>query len=270
MGKETDISWCDSTLNGIMGCRGCELWTSKTKICYAGNLVERYAGQKGWPEKFEEPVIFSERMQKGINWKDLRGVARPDKPWIPAAMPRMIFLNDMGDTFTEGLPLNWLLPYIEDMEKSPHIWQILTKRLRRAKAFFDLLGYVPDNFWLGTTITDQRTADARLPYLVLNQAKTKFVSYEPMLGRVDLSPYLPSISWVILGGQSGQNMVEMSIADLEYSVGQCKDAGVKVFVKQDSAPSPGKQGRIPDELWIHEFPDVEVPAVSQELRLFDE
>jgi hypothetical protein len=27
-----------------------------------------------------------------------------------------------------------------------------------------------------------------------------------------------------------------------------------VWVKQDSGPRAGQQGRIPDDLWIHEFP----------------
>lgn len=36
---------------------------------------------------------------------------------------------------------------------------------------------------------------------------------------------------------------------------QCKAAQVPVFVKQDSGPRSGMQGRIPDELWIKEFPN---------------
>lgn len=35
---------------------------------------------------------------------------------------------------------------------------------------------------------------------------------------------------------------------------QCQAAGVAVFVKQGSGPRPGKQGRIPDELWLKEMP----------------
>lgn len=45
-------------------------------------------------------------------------------------------------------------------------------------------------------------------------------------------------------------------------VWQCQDAGVPVFVKQDSGPRPGMQGRIPDELWaLKQFPvtEMEVP-----------
>lgn len=31
-------------------------------------------------------------------------------------------------------------------------------------------------------------------------------------------------------------------------------SGVPVFVKQDSGRLPGQQGRIPDDMWIQEFP----------------
>jgi protein gp37 len=46
----------------------------------------------------------------------------------------------------------------------------------------------------------------------------------------------------------------MEIGWLESIVGQCRDAGVPVFVKQDSGPRAGQQGRIPDDLWVQEFP----------------
>lgn len=37
-------------------------------------------------------------------------------------------------------------------------------------------------------------------------------------------------------------------------VEQCKAAGVSCFVKQDSSLRPGARGKIPDDLWIREFP----------------
>jgi protein gp37 len=42
MSKSTAIQWCDSSVNPVMGCAGCELWNGKRKICYAGNLHVRY------------------------------------------------------------------------------------------------------------------------------------------------------------------------------------------------------------------------------------
>lgn len=41
---------------------------------------------------------------------------------------------------------------------------------------------------------------------------------------------------------------------VESAVEQCRAAGVPIFVKQDSGPRPGQQGRIPDRLWLKEFP----------------
>lgn len=40
---ETLIGWCDSSVNGEMGCDGCELWNpaAGVRICYAGLLTER-------------------------------------------------------------------------------------------------------------------------------------------------------------------------------------------------------------------------------------
>ena len=34
----------------------------------------------------------------------------------------------------------------------------------------------------------------------------------------------------------------------------CRASNVPVFVKQDSGPKPGMQGRIPDDYWIKEMP----------------
>jgi len=110
MSRETNIEWCDSSLNLMMGCDGCELWNPAKGIkhCYAGVLTERYAGvNAGFPKSFDQPKIFRERIYDIAKWHDLTGKDRADKPWLNG-MPRLIFLNDMGDTFTESLDLNWL------------------------------------------------------------------------------------------------------------------------------------------------------------------
>ena len=40
MGKQTNILYVHSTINGSSGCDGCELWSSKNRTCFAGNLHE--------------------------------------------------------------------------------------------------------------------------------------------------------------------------------------------------------------------------------------
>jgi len=46
MGIDTDIEWCDSSLQLEMGCDGCELWNPKVgeKTCYAGQLTNLHGG----------------------------------------------------------------------------------------------------------------------------------------------------------------------------------------------------------------------------------
>jgi hypothetical protein len=46
----------------------------------------------------------------------------------------------------------------------------------------------------------------------------------------------------------------MDLAWLADTVEQCRAAGVPLFVKQDSAMCPGDRGRIPEELWVREYP----------------
>ncbi|MEE9584749.1 MAG: phage Gp37/Gp68 family protein [Candidatus Brocadiales bacterium] len=152
----------------------------------------------------------------------------------------------------------------------------------------------PSNIWAGTSVETQKYAP-RLDVLARVPAKVRFVSVEPMLEPVDLRKWLggceclpyvgmarpdkvcedywandvheddtcscggmkaePTINWTICGGESGPHARPMKIEWLLDLVAQCKEAGVPVFVKQDSGRLPGKQGRIPDDIWaLKEFP----------------
>lgn len=144
-------------------------------------------------------------------------------------------------------------------------------------------GWPLPNVWLGTSVENQAAADVRIPHLMAAPAAVRFLSCEPLLGRVDLGfremlcatddpdtgpphtgwdrPYgrwgaacRPPISWVIVGGESGPKHRPMDLPAALDIIEQCKAAGVSVFVKQDSGQYPGRQGRIPDEMFLHQFP----------------
>ena len=75
-------------------------------------------------------------------------------------------------------------------------------------------GNWPTNVWIGTTVENQEKANQRIPILLEYPALVRFVSCEPLLGKVDLNRWLnyhhkkqPSIriDWVIAGGESGYN-----------------------------------------------------------------
>ncbi|MCL5742974.1 MAG: phage Gp37/Gp68 family protein, partial [Acidobacteria bacterium] len=207
MGKDTKISWCDSTVNPVVGCDGCELHRAGCgeSHCYAAGLVGRYAGLRGWPASFDRPEFFPGRIEQACRWANLRGKDRADKPWLDG-YPRTIFLGDLADVFTESLPTNWLAPFLPMMERAPHIWIICTKRPAAARRFFEEYG-CPPNFWILTTVTSAATIN-RVEELCRIPALVHGISYEPALGPIaePLAPYLGVdrlLKLVICGGESG-------------------------------------------------------------------
>jgi protein gp37 len=143
-----------------------------------------------------------------------------------------------------------------------HQFQVLTKRPERMAAFVnDYWPTPPPNVWLGTSVENQEAADERIPHLQATPAAVRFLSCEPLLGPLDLSPWmlLPGdtarLDWIIVGGESGRGRRDMKLEWLEAIVTEAQSWGVPVFVKQDMGALPGKQGRIPDALWIREFPE---------------
>lgn len=260
MGKETDIEWCDSTLNLQMGCDGCELWNRRrnTRHCYAGALTDVYAGLKGWPKRFEEPAIFLDRLGPALRWRDLTGQARPGKPWLDG-MPRLIFLNDMGDTFTESLAIDWLGEALPLMAASPHQWLILTKRPRRM-ADFSRRFPLPANVWPGTSLTTQCTIGRAYDLRHVQGGGPRWLSVEPLLelltmrdllevakdrasGQWVRSGFRSLIDWVILGGESGPGARPMRPQWATRVCEECSAASVPFFFKQWGGTNKRATGR---------------------------
>ena len=144
-------------------------------------------------------------------------------------------------------------------------WLLVTKRPENfARMLPEDWGRGYANVWLGVSVEDQNAADERIPHLLAAPAAVRFLSVEPMLGPISLrgtaptaeNTHLPQLHWVIVGGESGPKARPCDVAWIRSIVQQCRAAKVPVFVKQDSGPRPGRQGRIPDDLWIKEFPGV--------------
>lgn len=137
-----------------------------------------------------------------------------------------------------------------------HAFLVLTKRPERmANYHFPISG----NIWSGTTVEDQQAADERIPHLLKVPGK-RFLSIEPILGPVDLVPFLfvpdphgappdliPSraIDAVLLGGESGPNARPMHPDWVRSVRDQCAAAGVPFFFKQwgEWVPSNGEKNR---------------------------
>ena len=89
-----------------------------------------------------------------------------------------------------------------------------------------------EHIWHGVSVESQRYASERIPDLIEVPSVGTFLSCEPLLGPLDLAEYLPSIQWVIVGGESGRDARPMN-PDWARSIrDQCLDASVPFFFKQ--------------------------------------
>jgi len=273
MGINTKIEYCDSTINPVMGCTGCKLYHTapEKNHCYAATLVRRYGGRNGWPDSFDEPEIFDYRIPQAIAWPDLTGTKRDGKPWLNG-LPRIVFVNDLGDGFCPDVdPQDWLTPHLDEMAASPHVWLLLTKWPHLMDQYFrNTAGEIPSNFWMGTTVTNSHATWRIVSLMSLKLLDASlWLSVEPLLGELDLrnvamrkhpdgnddmldaltgrcwfretciAPGMhephpgDGISWVAAGGESGRS-ARPTHPDWARSIrDQCREAQIPFFWKQN-------------------------------------
>ena len=107
-----------------------------------------------------------------------------------------------------------------------------------------------DNVWLGVSVENQVAADARIPHLLTAPAVVRFLSCEPLLGPINMTPHLTAeglfvnsqginCDWVIAGGESGPNARPCHPDWVRSLRDQCQAAGVPFFFKQWGEYVPG-------------------------------
>lgn len=262
----TRIEWTDQTWNPI---RGCTRVSEGCRHCYAERQAARFAGP-GQP--FDGYVTGS---GAGARWTGRVELVEA-KLYEPLGWrrPRRVFVNSMSDLFHESLPDECIDRVFAVMALAPqHTFQVLTKRHERMREYMsgdrygvvnaaveivsdargDVAGLVQrenmdatglwplPNVWLGMSVEDQPTADERMPVLSATPAAVRYVSAEPLLGPVDLRPWLvatPRLDWVIVGGESGPGARPMHPDWVRSLRDQCAEAGVPFFFKQWGEFSP--------------------------------
>lgn len=214
MATQSNIEWTEQTWNPVTGCikvsPGC-------KHCYAEKLAKRLEamGTPGYDGGFSNVQLLAERLDQP---------RRRRKPTI-------YFVNSMSDLFQDAVPFRFVDRVMEVIADTPqHTYQILTKRAGRMAKYFDKRP-VPENAWLGVSVEDRKYGLPRIPFLQEIDAKTRFLSVEPLLEDLgDIS--LDSIHWVIVGGESGHKARPMRQEWVLNVQDQCKAAGVDFFFKQ--------------------------------------
>jgi protein gp37 len=245
----TKIEWtrgddgsAGATWNPVTGCtkvsEGCD-------NCYAETFAERWRGIPGHP--FEQG--FDVRL-----WPERLGLP------LQRRKPTRYFVNSMSDLWHDAVDTEFAARVFAVIALSErHTFQVLTKRAGRMQSVLASDGFwrlvraaladhgqpspsaeaavnarfLP-NLWLGVSIESQKWAAVRLDKLAATTAgAVRFASCEPLLGPLDLRPWLgPGLDWVIAGGESGPRARPMHPAWVRSLRDQCGVARVPYFFKQ--------------------------------------
>ena len=240
MAEDSPIGWTDNTYNPWQGCHKVSLGCDG---CYLFAWQKRYG-------KLQDVVIRSARTTflEPRQWEKALARGTYTKPHHGSTL--LVFTCSLSDFFIKEADA-WRPEVWDIIRATPHLtYQILTKRPGRI-----LRSLPPDwgdgwpNVWLGTSVETPRYLP-RLRVLTRVPAVVHFASFEPLLADLgDVTPWLPCLSWAIVGGESGSVRRPMPLAWLTSIVEQCQAAGVPTFVKQDVAFKDGQQGNIPDDVW---------------------
>ncbi|MEQ8822619.1 MAG: phage Gp37/Gp68 family protein [Sumerlaeia bacterium] len=241
--ENTGIEWTDHTFNPWMGC---EKVSAGCANCYAERDMDHRYGRVKWGPSGERVRTSASYWRKPIAW---------NKRAAAEGVRERVFCASLADVFEDRRELDyWRADLFDLIRRTPHLdWMLLTKRPECVRSLIDTGvsgpqeemevdwqydANPPANVWLGTSVEDQAAADTRVPALLKAPAALRFLSCEPLLGPVDLRPWLDGIDWVIVGGESGPAARPMHPGWARSLRDQCVAAGVPFLLKQWGEWSP--------------------------------
>jgi protein gp37 len=147
----------------------------------------------------------------------------------------------MSDLFHPEVPLDFIREVFVVIDETPqHTYQLLTKRSKRLVNVCEELNW-PENLWIGVTVESARY-QFRIDHLRRVPGAVRFLSLEPLLGPLPTLD-LHGISWVIVGGESGNGFRSIDEAWVREIRDQCVRSEVSFFFKQWGGRTPKAMGR---------------------------
>lgn len=247
MATNSKIGWTHHTMNFWWGCHKV---SEECRQCYIGPIMRR-----GGYDPFHGPM-------RTRNWS---AAHRWNKNAGRFGRQR-VFTCSMSDFFHPGAD-SWRGEAWKVIRDCGNLdWLILTKRPDLAvERFPEDWGDGYPNVWVGVT-AGCRSSFWRLESLRLLPAQLKFVSAEPLLDALDLTPYLKWLDWVITGCERAAKCRrrQMPLEWVREINLQCLAAGVPHFFKQAYVDERGVPCESPllDGIVVQEFPRSCVESMS--------
>jgi protein gp37 len=226
MAKNSHIEWTHHTFNPWWGCQKV---SPACDNCYA-ELWAKRMGHQLWGATAPRRFFTDAHWKEPLRW---------NQEALDAGRRERVFCASMADVFERRSDLNAERERLwELIENTPNLdWLLLTKRPQNIKRIVPWRENWPANVWLGTTVENQAVGEKRLPLLLRIPATIRFLSCEPLLGQINLRPWLNidglfPIDWVIAGGESGPNSRPMHPDWVLDLLNQCQEFNVPFHFKQ--------------------------------------
>jgi len=325
MGADSKIEWTHHTFNPWWGCEHVHAGCTH---CYAETFAKR-TGRAQWGKHGTRVMTSAKNWAEPIKWNRQAEKAGERRRVFCASMADVFedwrgpvlafngeqaiygFAGDLCTLKSPGPIPKGMEPYsltharsrlFQMIDATPWLdWLLLTKRPENVRRMWPMNYACPadqaiwrrPNVWIGTSVSDQATADAAIPELLKLRDLTPvlFLSAEPLLGPVklvdaaaefgdgsladltDATPGwdFPGVDWVIVGGESGAKSRPCLVEWVRSIVEKCDAAGVPCFVKQLGGnatdgtmrpqsirdPKGGDPAEWPEDLRVREFPERE-------------
>ncbi len=247
----TKIPWTDATINPIRvagGFHGCTKVSEGCLNCYASDMNFRFDPQhRSYDYKFKDwdYYLLHDEINKIYKWRK----------------PKRVFVCSMMDLFHEGVSDEMLdIVFEAIVDNKEHVFQILTKRPKRAKGYFKkrFENGLPKNIWFGVSVENQKTADKRIPLLLEIPAAVRFLSVEPLLEEIVIDVCEEVPDWVIVGCETGNKKRECQVEWVRGIVEQSKKSleDAPIFIKQLNIDGKVVKDikKFPEDLRIREYP----------------
>jgi protein gp37 len=237
--KNSSIQWTHHTYNPWLGCRKVAPECDNCYIIHqtplrVRNIVHGSERHRCADSTLRQPFVWNRAAEN-------------------AGERHRVFCLSLGDWADGEVPDEWRDKLLQTIRETPSLdWLLLTKRPKLAARY---ISSVPINVWLGVS------AGVDPVPLFDIEARTYFLSCEPMLRPLGQTAKDLPFDWIIFGFESGPHARIGNDEWIRDGINHCRDNGIAPFVKQ-LGTNPrfkdshgGDMSEWPEDLRIREFPE---------------
>lgn len=179
---------------------------------------------------------YARRMYKRFKWNPEIRYDHDAFKGLPSK-PARVFIGSTMELFGDWIDRDWMhMTFAKILARPQYTFIFLTKQPQNLPREF------PENCWVGVTATKWLSFSNALGYLMAIKAKVKYLSFEPLLERIQMDMlqkvlFPQVIDWLIIGQQTPVSAKrEPKIEWIKEIVEAADRVGIPVFLKDNLRP----------------------------------